>query len=219
MVRLHLRMQLPLFNMKIELIDTSVKIGNKIILESIHYKMIPQSFIHLKGDNGSGKTVFMQTLLGFYKCIGKCELSLPKKETVYIPDTPFFNENTSVKEIIHTYRYFFNVSTEMIHDCLNTLEFNHSLNMKTASLSLGTKKKLEILPLFFPMRKIYFLDEITLGLDSKSTRLVIDRIVALHKLGSTFIMSEHNPKIIEALSQHIEIKELICHNKKIVQSS
>lgn len=202
--------------MNLSLQNTTVTIGKKIILKNIHYKVIPQTFTHIKGNNGSGKTVFLQTLLGFYKVKGKRTTIYDTKQIIYIPDTPFFHDNTTLREVLLTYTYFYSVSQDTIQQILEFFEINHPLNLKVSTLSLGTQKKLMILPLFFEAKSLYVLDEITLGLDDATKNKVIERLIDLHHQQKTILITEHNENIIHKIKQSIHIKEVLCQDKKII---
>lgn len=205
--------------MDLTLKNVTVTIGKKIILENINYTVIPQSFTHIKGSNGSGKTVFIQTLLGFYKVRGKRVLKYNPKQIIYIPDTPFFHDDTTLREVIMTYRYFYGASQKTCHQVLEFLQINHPLNLKISTLSLGTQKKLMILPLFLKPKALYILDEITLGLDSSTTIKVVERLIYLYEQQKTILITEHNDKIIQKIKSHIQIKEVLCQDKRIISIS
>ena len=205
--------------MNLSLQNITVSIGKKTILENVHYTVIPHTFTHIKGNNGSGKTVFLQTLLGFYKVKGKRTTVYDTKQIIYIPDTPFFHDNTTLREVLLTYTYFYSVSQDTIQQILEFLEINHPLNLKVSTLSLGTQKKLMILPLFFEPKSLYVLDEITLGLDDVTKNKVIERLIDLQHQHKTILITEHNENIIHKIKQSIHIKEVLCQDKNIISIS
>src|SRR5699024_3604471 len=126
-------------------------IGKKEILKEVNFQFKKGDFIHLKGKNGSGKTIFMESLLGFNKVVsGKRTSRYDRNKICYIPDASFFNDHESVKDVLKATAHFYKVETATLINILNHLQFDETVifNQKIASLSKGTKKKLELLPLF-----------------------------------------------------------------------
>lgn len=197
-----------------------IMIGKKIILENINFNLEKGNFIHLRGKNGSGKTVFMQSLLGFNKVSSGLRISDYEQDKIcYIPDTSFFTENESVKDVLSASAFFYKTDISHLLDILEHLQFDKSVqfNQKISSLSKGTKKKLELMPLFLDGMNLFFLDEITTGLDTDSLIIICARLKELQALGSTIILTEHNQHIVDYLYTIIpNIKEVTCVNRKII---
>ena len=213
-------MQLLIIMMKLTMNACDIAIGKKNILTNVHFELHRGSFIHLKGKNGSGKTVFIQSLLGFNKVTqGTRIVQYKRNEICYIPDAPFFNENESVKDVLHALCFFYNTQFSTLLDVLNHLQFDESVlfSQKIASLSKGTIKKLEIIPLFLDHLNLYFLDEIMTGLDTDALVIVCARLKELHQKGATILMTEHNHHIMDYLHHLMpQIQEVTCVNQKII---
>ncbi len=209
--------------MKFEMHECHISIGKKEILKSINFTLEKGVFIHLKGKNGSGKTIFMESLLGFNKVSKGTRTSQFERDKIcYIPDAPFFNDHESVRDVLFATAHFYKVKISKLYDILNHLQFDETVlfNQKVASLSKGTKKKLELLPLFIPNINCYFLDEIMTGLDTHTLIIVCARLKELNHLGKTLMITEHNHHIIDYLYHLIpSIQEVTCVNQKIIPSS
>ena len=205
----------PLYIMIQTLENGSIYIGKKLVLSKLNLQITPASFIHIKGPNGSGKTVLMQALLGFYTVEGNHTRFAKSPSIVYIPDHPFFDENTQIKQIYQAYQFFYNTPLDKLHAVVELLNIQESRSQRVSTLSLGTQKKLQIMPLFLNPCDIYILDEITLSLDAQTIEHITSRIIELHHLHKTILISEHNQDVIHTLSKHIKMKEFLCENNTI----
>lgn len=209
--------------MIIEFINANITIGKKIILKNIHFSLQKHDFIHLKGANGSGKTVFLESMLGFYKCtLGSRSSKFNRNKICYISDTQFFTDSESVYDVLLSYVYFYKVDMKSIKDILVILDFDTSvkLTQRIATLSKGTKKKLQLLPLFFDALELFFLDEIMDGIDDDTINTIIKRLIYLNKQQATIIITEHASHLIQILHQEIpNLQEVLCLDQNIYHMS
>lgn len=208
--------------MHISFTNCEIKIYNQIILKDVSFCMSKQHFIHIKGTNGSGKTVFLETVLGFHKkVVGEYSLNISKERICYIPDTSFFIDDERVSDILDTYKYFYKVDFQKLKEACLLLDLNVEgiLKQKVCTLSQGMKKKLEILPLFFTPFSLYVLDEITTGLDMEAVLIVGNRIQTLFHRGASFIFTEHNQNVVDYYKFLINTMEVYqCVNQKLFKS-
>lgn len=195
--------------------DCSIKIRKTTILSSVNFTLRKQQCIYLKGENGSGKTVFIEALLGFHKKItGQYTTNI--NNVCYIPDISFFTDEEAIKDVIKTYKVFYNQTNDSILESLSMFSLKLDLNMKVSTLSLGTKKKLELLPLFFGRYPIYILDEIFQGLDSTSIVTVINQLQNHFNQGSAILYTEHNQSIVSMIQDSIKSMEVyLCENQSL----
>lgn len=207
--------------MKIELINCDIKIGKKTILKDVSFDLKPNTFYHLKGKNGSGKTVFLQSLLGFNKATGNRTNEYTHKDICYIPDVPFFSAQESVSDVLKAITYFYDSDLVEVMNIMEHLKFDPTvlLTQKIASLSKGTQKKLELIPLFLKPMKCYLLDEITHGLDTDTLIIVCSRLQELSNHQTAMILTEHNQHILQYLKHLVpNMKEITCVNQKIIKN-
>ena len=84
--------------MKIEVTNVSKEFNGISVLESINIKFEEGKIYGLIGKNGSGKSVFLKMLCGFYKpTTGEIKINGKNiiKEGVFAPDTHALIENPS----------------------------------------------------------------------------------------------------------------------------
>ena len=170
-------------------------------------------YLVLMGDNGSGKSTFLNLLAGFLK---------PSEGTIY-----FMEQSLTAwkKDPIHKKKYYahlgilfqetdtqlFNATVydelafgprqlqlsehetaKRINDCLNLLKITHLSNQVPYQLSGGEKKKVAFASLLVMNPDVYLLDEPFAGLTKESEKLFKKIIKNLHQLGKTIILSTHD---------------------------
>ena len=195
--------------------DCSIKIRKTTILSSVNFTLRKNQCIYLKGENGSGKTVFIETLLGFHKNItGQYTTNI--SNICYIPDISFFTDEEAIKDVLKTYQVFYSQTSDSILESLNLLSLNLDLKTKVSTLSLGTKKKLELLPLFFNTCTVYILDEVFQGLDSTSIEIIIQQLQSHYNQGASILFTEHNQSIVNLIHDSINPMEVYtCENQSL----
>ncbi|MBS4750911.1 ATP-binding cassette domain-containing protein [Granulicatella sp. zg-ZJ] len=204
--------------MEIYFENCNINIYDKNILSDVTFVLRKGDFYRIKGNNGSGKTVFLNTILGLNRHVeGKYKVFFNKDTVSYITANPFFLDSEKVSSVIDILSFFYNVSKADIIDKLDILDMNFEniKGKKTFELSTGMRKKLCLIPLFFENIELYVLDEIFSGVDESTQFVLQNRLCELHKKNVTVIIVEHSESIIEKLLDHISIKEFLCE-KRIV---
>lgn len=202
--------------MEIYLKNCKICIYDKIIIEDATVSLLNGGFYRVSGPNGSGKTVFLNTILALNKHIeGDYKIIYDKKCTSYIPANQFFLDSDSVEETLNTLCFFYNISKTDLNVPLGKLDMDYSeiSQQKINELSTGMKKKLCVLPLFFENIEFYVLDEIFSGLDLNIQNVLKDRLIELNSQRKTILIVEHNEDIIEDLKNYIVMEEFECKQK------
>lgn len=133
------------------------------------------------GENGSGKTTTIKTILniikdydGQIKLFGKSNTEEGVKEDIgVVLDDMFFSEILLIKDIDLIMKGIFkNWDRDMFYQYLS--KFNLNKNQKIKTLSKGMKKKLEIITAISHHPKLLILDEPTSGLDPVARNEVME---------------------------------------------
>lgn len=199
--------------------QTRLKIQDRVLCESVSLEIKEGLCYRFSGENGIGKTLLTQCILGLNNTLEHIEISnIKNSDTVYISDSPFFMDNDSVISVLMTYKLFYKLS---IKECLSigknlNIDLKAVLNHKVSTLSYGMQKKLSLLPLFLENQSLFVLDEIFTGVDTHIQTVLINRIAYLNNNGCTIIFIEHNQAISETLNGQIDIREVLCNPKEIV---
>lgn len=173
----------------LEVNNLSVKI-NKFTLH-IHELSVKQgSIFHIKGKNGVGKTVFLNTLMGFMNYSG--ELNITTKDI-----TGFINNNTLIPYLypIEYFKYLEKIgdNDKYIENCKlfsDLLKFELDEKKYIRDLSEGNKKKVGVISILALESDLMIFDEPYAYLDDFSCE-VLDNLFINKKADSSIIFSSH----------------------------
>ena len=184
------------------------KRNNKIILSNINISISPGKILHLKGNNGIGKTTLLKILTNiiqpekgeiFWK--GKNIKKNPHnlyKDLTFIIDKQVSNNNLTTIENITFWKKLFSskIKNNQIKIILDSLSLSEYMNTQISNLSYGEIKKLELSRLIIEQKKLWILDEPYIGLDNLTTRILNETINSHLGLGGMVIFTSHiHPEI------------------------
>jgi len=207
-------------SMEITLKDCSVKIKDQVILQHVNFEIQAGRFYHLFGENGSGKSIFLQSMLGLTPFVaGKHTITYRKADLCYITSIPFYFDNEKARSVIKLLGRLYNVQLESLTSILNhlALEYDAIANKRMAELSQGTRQKIVLVPLFLQHPQFFVLDEIFVGFDEQTQQKVITRLCELARQKKTIVFVEHNASIMHALKESIEMEEFVCKNQTVLR--
>lgn len=176
---------------------------NKIVHEYPNFKLNistldikKNNIIGLIGENGAGKTTFMDLLSGLKKSNVSFEVSdLDSSSILYIPSDlePF--DYMTVIEFIDIIRKYSKVSQTNL-DILKKLNLEEKGNVLISELSQGMRKKLSLINVFLHDYKLIVLDEPFNSVDIKYI-YQLKKLLSELKKKSIIIVSSH---ILDTLS-------------------
>lgn len=191
-----------------------LRAGKKEIkaLNNINISVKEGEIFGLLGPNGAGKTTMIQILTtlkqptsGYAIIDGYNILKNPNKAKSSVA---LMLENKMLYFRITAYdnlKFFckiYKISNykEKINNIAKEFGLENWLNQYVENLSSGMKMKLALCRTLLLNRKILFLDEPTLGLDVKSTLLIINKLKSIKK---TIFLTSHNMNVVEKLCDRI----------------
>ena len=218
-------------NKDLNIKNVSFKFENStdLILDKINLKFNQNDFIGIYGESGSGKTTFINLLLGLYKPDegemffgGKNifnNLKSWRKLLSFIPQNIYILDDTIIKNVAFGHDSE-NINIEKAKDALkkaNAYEFVYSLknNLSTNCgelgefLSGGQRQRIAIARAFYNNSKIFIFDEFTNFLDEEKEDEIMREISRMKN--KTRIIISHNKKILDYCDKIYEIK-----NKSLV---
>ena len=158
--------------------------SEKIIFENIHIAASPGKIVFIKGNNGTGKTTLLKTLVNILEPNEGDIFWMGKKiknnifnfysETTLIMDNPTSSLEMTVIENINFWKQITlsQIKYEEIFNLLEMLGIDQYLKKQTMYLSLGEIKKLELTRLILEQKKLWILDEPYIGLDTNSMDII-----------------------------------------------
>lgn len=186
---------------KIILEHVSVKKGKTDILKDINLVIHEGERVAIIGPNGAGKTTLMMTIIGEVKpsrgTIQNDFNSIAAHKHGIILQEMKVNELMTVKETLS----LFNFSGSDSRAVVTRYDLQPNLGKKVSSLSGGEKQKVMLAATFQNNPEIFYIDEITTGLD------VSNRLQTMQYL--TNYTKEHLSTVVYITHYFEEIENLI----------
>jgi zinc transport system ATP-binding protein len=193
----------------ISLKNISLLIDNEYVLENINFNIYQGETLTIIGQNGGGKTVLLEIILGLIKpTIGT--LQIQKGLTfAYMPNTNFSsckNLPLTVKDFILLFVKAISAKTEQY---IEDLKLTKTLNQHISRLSSGQSKALFFLVTIIQNCDIMLLDEPEQNLDKELKKTIL-QIMSKDFADKTKIIVSHNIGIVPH-----DTNRVICLNKTI----
>lgn len=192
-------------------------IGKNNILLNNKEINIPKGITYLIGENGSGKTVFIKSIMNMFKdnseYISYDDFSyehVKNSVRAIFDDSYFLSKLSGIKNL----KYFNNFSDQKIN--LDRIEevyyiWNKKTNIPFCKYSLGMKKRLAISYALMYEPNFLFMDEPFNGLDIVAKEMLLKVIKQLKEENKTVIVSSHDPKDMFSICDNI----LLINNQEV----
>ena len=198
--------------MKIEVKNVSKSFKNIEILNNINITFTPGKIYGLYGRNGSGKSIFLKMLCGFYlPTKGEIlydginlnkELEYPPNLRAQIENPSFFPDLTGYENL----KLLANIQNKITNkDIIKALEIVNLLeekDKKYSKYSLGMKQKLGIAQAIMEDPEILILDEPFNGIEQKTVSKLIDYLNSI-KTNKIIIISTHIKEDLNKMADKI----------------
>ena len=203
---------------KIVVENVSKKFNRQLVLDNINLELTSGHIYGLAGINGSGKTVLMKCICGLStptsgriliddKQVGK-DIDFPESIGALI-ESPGFIEHYSAYDNMQSLASIRKkTGKEEIKSLLEKVGLNPDEKKRVKKYSLGMRQKLGIAMALLDNPDIVILDEPFNALDKKSVLNVKDIILSLKSDNRLVILSSHDGKLLEEVTDKIyEIEE------------
>lgn len=199
--------------MKIEVKDLTKKFQNQVVLGHISMTMESGHIYGFIGRNGSGKSVFLKILCGFYMpTVGEILFdgkNYTKKNRFYpvlgaLIEKPMFLPNLTGFENLELLASIKNkITKEDILDVLKKVDLLDEKDKKYKKYSLGMKQKLGIAQAFMEKPDVIILDEPFNGVEEETAIALRNMLKELKKQGKLIILATHMKEDVMDLSDVI----------------
>jgi len=215
----------------VETKNLTKKFGDLTAVDKINMHVNKGEIVGFLGPNGAGKTTAISMLSTILKPTsgdalieGHSLVNEPheiRKLIGIVPQEIIIYDYLSPKENCEFFAKMHKLSQEKINNMLQklfkTLNLEEKMHVKSATLSGGQKRRLNLMMGLVMDPDIVFLDEPTAGLDPQSSQLTWEYIRNLRdKEGKTIILTTHNMHEAEELSDRVYI---IDHGKIIADGT
>ncbi len=171
------------------------------------------------GPNGAGKTTTLKLTTGLLRpdsgsirVCGYCvrtEGRKAKELIAYVPDMPFVYEKLTGREFITFTQQMYGVpdaeAQPRLRELNQRLQLDGFLDHLSETYSHGTKQKVALAAALIHDPRLLIVDEPTVGLDPRTTRVIKDIFRESAARGGAVFMSTHTLDIAEQLADRIGI--------------
>jgi ABC-2 type transport system ATP-binding protein len=169
------------------------------------------------GPNGAGKTTTIKALLGLIfpdagslKVLGRTPGDTEvKRQISYLPESPYFYEHMSAKEVISFYAALFGMTgaerSKRVDYLIELVGLKSAGNKPLRAFSKGMLQRVGIAQSLVNDPKVLFFDEPTSGLDPIAHRDIRDLILHLKNEGRTLFLSSHQLSDVEMVCDRVAI--------------
>lgn len=199
--------------MKIEVKNISKNFKKVEVLKDISVNFESGKIIGLIGRNGSGKTVFLKIICGFYAPTSGSiivdgidivkENSFPKNTRALIEKPGFLPELTGFENLKILAEIQNKISEKEIHEAVKLVNLDKDINKKYETYSLGTKQKLGIAQVIMEDPDIMIFDEPFNGIENKTAESLRILLNSLKKRGKLIIIASHIKEDIFMLADEV----------------
>lgn len=195
------------------------KFGNYTAVDNVNLNIKEGEIYGFLGPNGAGKTTSIRMLTGTLTptegeisilglSMSKSELDI-KRAIGVVPDEPKIYEGLRGREfldfIIGVYRLEKNDVLPRIEELTSAFDVDY-LEDYIGDYSHGMSQKLMLISVLMRQPKVLFLDEPTVGLDARASRILKELLNKYAEEGCTVFLTTHV----------LEIAEKMCHRIGII---
>lgn len=174
----------------LEISDLSLKIGKEFILKDVNLEVKKHEFITLMGENGAGKTMLIDSVMGFMapssgvikfwnKEFKKDDrLTINQKVGWVISHRETYPLGLTIRGLFDSIKHFYkNWDDELVLKLADDFKLN--LNKELFYLSLGERSKVKLLKALAFHPELVILDELTSNLSPNSKGVILETIIDL----------------------------------------
>lgn len=199
--------------MKLEIKNLSKKFENNLVLDNVNLELTEGKIYGFVGRNGSGKSVLLKIICGFYTpTSGEILLngvnyladnSFPEDTRSLIEKPSFLPHLTGYENLELLASIQNKIGKKEIEETLEKLNLTKEANKKYAKYSLGTKQKLGIAQVLMEDPKMIILDEPLNGVENDTAIKIREILKAEKEKGKLIIIASHIKEDIIQLADEV----------------
>ncbi|MBR3732404.1 MAG: ABC transporter ATP-binding protein [Spirochaetales bacterium] len=189
----------------IECDNLTIGYGSTAVQTGLNIKIDKGDYYFIVGENGTGKSTLMRTILGFEKPLGGTitfSSELNKNAIGYLPQTNTAMKDfpATVEEIVLSGRqghlgwlpFYSKADKKAAEDNMARLDILSMRHKSFCELSGGQQQRVLLARALCAAQSMLLMDEPVKGFDPKITQQMYDDIESLHRSGMTVIMISHD---------------------------
>jgi ABC-2 type transport system ATP-binding protein len=191
--------------------------GELTAVDNLDLEVAEGEIFGFLGPNGAGKTTTIKVLLGLLfptegraKVLGKPAGDIEvKKRISYLPESPYFYEHMSARELLRFYSDLFRIRSadgkKRVDQLLERVGLTDAADKPLRQYSKGMLQRAGIAQALLNDPDLIFLDEPTSGLDPIAHADICNLILDLKAQGKTVFVSSHQLADIEMIGDRVAI--------------
>lgn len=199
--------------MKIEVKNVTKNFKDINVIKEVNLEFNSGNIYSFIGRNGSGKTVFLKMVCGFYKpSTGKIlydgkdinkDVAFPPSTRVLIENPSFLSALTGYQNLKLLADIQKKIGKKEIEDALKKVNLYEAKDKEYHKYSLGMKQKLGIAQVLMEDPDVMILDEPFNGIENESVEQLRNLLLEEKKRGKIILIATHIKEDIEILSDKI----------------
>lgn len=193
----------------IEVNNITLKTKEYTILDNVSIKVDKGEIVGLVGGNGSGKTMLMKCICGFYndysgtievggKEIGK-DIDFPENVGIIIENPGFIPYYSGFKNLKILADLRGKITEEDICSYMELVGLDPKLRRSVRKYSLGMRQRLGLAQALMEQPQLLILDEPFNGLDKEMVKDIRQILIKEKEKETTILLSSHNSDDIDLL--------------------
>jgi branched-chain amino acid transport system ATP-binding protein len=205
----------------LEVRKVSKQFGGLRAVDDVSLSVQRGEIVSIIGPNGAGKTTFFNLLTGQLaptegevRFLGEAVNALPPHERARRGMGRTFQiakplialnalENVMIGAFLHDAPLA--VARDKAYAVLERVGMAHLAARRAGDLTLSERRRLEVARALALQPQIVLLDEVMAGLNQAEVGIEIELLKSLHAQGLTFLIIEHNLKVVRAFSDRVVV--------------
>lgn len=203
--------------------NVSLGYDGKTIVSNLNFYVKKGDYLCILGENGTGKSTLMKTLLGLQKSISGEILmgdDIVSKQIGYLSQQTSIQKDfpATVHEVVLSgtlskqglWPFYTKEQKKLVEEKMKELNIWELRKKCYRNLSGGQQQRVLLARALCASEKMIFLDEPVTGLDPKVTTEFYKLVEERNKMGLTVIMVSHDLQVLEYATHILQIKSDEC---------
>ncbi|MEG2053923.1 MAG: ABC transporter ATP-binding protein [Oscillospiraceae bacterium] len=196
--------------------------GKFTALNELSFSLQSGRIVGLLGPNGSGKSTMMKLAAGLLVpssgevlINGEAPSATTKAHVSYLPERSYLPTGMRIKEALEMFADFY-ADFDMEKAIGMLADLNIGATQKMATLSKGTREKVQLILVMSRKADLYLLDEPIGGVDPAARDYILNTIIKNYNENATLVISTH---LITDIEKVLDDVVLIKNGKVVLADS